>query len=195
VTQEIHKNDIGVKFEATFKDGSTVIDISNASVKQLIFEKTDGTTVTQTANFLTDGSDGIIYYTTILGDLDQSGDWQVQGYIEMSTGKWHSDIYAFTVYSNVPNRVILTQNSSAYYSDQLRRLDAKIDSFIDNPRPNYMVGETRMDYGSLLNTLYTLREKIFQKLQSLQSESFDNLNTDINQFGQDIADYMNENDA
>ncbi len=83
-------------------------------------------------------------------------------------------------------------NTAAYYSTQLTAIDAKIDALIANPRPNYRVGDTAMNFGDLLNTLYEIREKILMKMQSIQNESFETINTDINQFGQDIADYINE---
>lgn len=86
-------------------------------------------------------------------------------------------------------------NTSAYYTTQLTAIDAKIDALIANPRPNYRVGNTSMDYGDLLKTLYEIREKIVAKLNSMQGESFDTIVTDVNVFGQDLADYMNEPDA
>lgn len=86
-------------------------------------------------------------------------------------------------------------NTSAYYTTQLATIDTKIDALLANPRPNYKVGNTSMDYGDLLETLYGIREKILLKLQSMQSESFETLNTDVNVFGQDIADYINEESA
>lgn len=83
-------------------------------------------------------------------------------------------------------------NTSAYYTTQLTAIDAKIDALIANPRPDYKVGNTSMNYAGLLKTLYDIREKILLKLNSLQSESFETIVTDINEFGQDVADYINE---
>lgn len=83
-------------------------------------------------------------------------------------------------------------NTSAYYTTQLTAIDAKIDALIANPRPDYKVGNTSMNYAGLLKTLYDIREKILLKLNSLQGESFETINTDINEFGQDVADYINE---
>lgn len=83
-------------------------------------------------------------------------------------------------------------NTTAYYTTQLTTIDAKIDALLANPRPDYKVGNTMMNYAGLLKTLYDIREKILLKLNSLQSESFETLNTDVNEFGQDVADYINE---
>ena len=59
------------------------------------------TVLTKTASFYTDGSDGIIQYTTINGDLDTAGEWGVQAYIVSASGTWHSDIIPMRVYPNV----------------------------------------------------------------------------------------------
>ena len=61
---EIHVGDIGTVFTLTIKDGSSVIDLSGATTKQIILRKPDRvTSSTKTASFVTDGSDGKIKYT------------------------------------------------------------------------------------------------------------------------------------
>jgi hypothetical protein len=80
----------------------------------------------------------------------------------------------------------------AYYQGQLTAIDVKIDAMIANPRPDYKVGETSMNFGSLLDKLYAIREKIVNMLNSMQAEGFETINTDVNPFGQDLADYINE---
>ena len=90
---EIRMEDIGTKFKITVKDGSSVVDISGATTKQLIFKKPGGTKLTKTAVFFTDGTDGIITYDTLSGDLDEDGMWKVQGYVVLSSGTYHSDIH------------------------------------------------------------------------------------------------------
>lgn len=86
-------------------------------------------------------------------------------------------------------------NTTAYYTTQLTTIDAKIDALLANPRPDYKVGNTSMNYAGLLKTLYEIREKILLKLNSLGSESFETLDTDVNEFGQDLADYINEDNS
>ena len=98
---EIHKGDVGTIIRITLKDGSTVVDISATTTKQLIFGKPCGAaSVTKTASFYTDGTDGILQYTTESGFLDTIGIWTVEAYIEFGGGtqKWHSDISEFNVY-------------------------------------------------------------------------------------------------
>lgn len=98
---EIHLGDIGTKFRCTIYNGSSIVDVSSASVKQIVFQKPDGTDLTVNASFETDGTDGVIYYLTVSGDLSQIGLWSLQGYIEIATGKFHSDIKNFKVYRNL----------------------------------------------------------------------------------------------
>lgn len=100
---EIHVGDIGTIFERTVKDQSdVVVDCSAATVKKLIFKKPDGTVVEKTAAFTTNGADGKLRYTTTaLTDLDQAGPWQLEVYVELPSGKWHSSISNFMVYGNL----------------------------------------------------------------------------------------------
>ena len=98
---EIHVGDIGTAFEVTLKDCDVVVDVSTASVKQIIFKKPDKTVVTKTAVFKTDGTDGIIQYITILDDLDMKGTWYIQAKVSLPTGTWSSDKSKFKVYDNL----------------------------------------------------------------------------------------------
>ena len=91
----IHNADIGTIFRLTIVDtAGAAINVSMATVKYIYFQKPDGTKKKKTAAFYTDGSDGKIQYTTVSGDIDQAGLWQVQGYVETSSGKF------FTVKTN-----------------------------------------------------------------------------------------------
>jgi hypothetical protein len=98
---EIHVGDIGTVFLATVEDGTTAVDVSTATVKNFVFGKPTGVSVTKAASFNTTGVDGKLKYTTLLGDLDVAGQWKLQVYLEMLTGKWHSDMYTFMVFDNL----------------------------------------------------------------------------------------------
>jgi hypothetical protein len=98
---EIHKNDVGTVFELTIKDGQATVDVSTTTAKQIIFRKPDGSTLTKTAAFVTDGTDGKIKYTTIAGDLDSSGIWEYQAKVTFSGGAWSADIKTFRVHDNL----------------------------------------------------------------------------------------------
>jgi len=96
--EEIHVNDVGTQFVVTIVDCDDVaVDISAFTPLQITFAKPDGTTVVQTASFYTDGTDGKIYYTTIAGDIDTAGTWQLQGLV----GGFYSSIGSFTVNRNL----------------------------------------------------------------------------------------------
>jgi hypothetical protein len=99
--EEIHLYDIGTSFEITLKDCDVVVDVSSASLKEIIFKKPDKTTVTKTADFKTDGTDGIIQYITVLDDLDQKGSWYIQAKVTLPTGTWSSNTEKFKVYPNL----------------------------------------------------------------------------------------------
>lgn len=100
MAQEIHVQDIGTVFRATFVEDSA-INISSASTKQFIFKKPSGTLLTVNGSFYTDGTDGILQYTTVSGDLNESGIWKLQGYVVIGSNQHHSDIYTFTVHANL----------------------------------------------------------------------------------------------
>lgn len=98
---EIHLNDIGTEFRCTIKDGTSAVNVSSASAKQLVFVSPDGTRLVKTASFYTDGTDGIITYTTVDGDINAIGIWTLQGIVTIGTGVFHSDIKNFKVERNI----------------------------------------------------------------------------------------------
>ncbi len=107
-TEEIHLNDIGTVFELTVNECNNttgineVVDISSASSIVLYFLKPDkSTTLTKTATFSTDGTDGKIRYLSETGDLDATGTWKIQGQVQLPTGTWSTDIHSFKVWPNL----------------------------------------------------------------------------------------------
>lgn len=100
---EIHLGDIGTIFEITLLDeGSTIVDISSATVtKDIKFQKPDGTLTTKPAAFKTDGTDGILQYTTVADDLDMTGFWTIQAYVVLTSWTGHSDVSSFQVHANL----------------------------------------------------------------------------------------------
>lgn len=98
---EIHVDDIGTLFTITLKDGEDPVNISSASVKVIVFVSPNGGRTEKTADFLTDGTDGKIKYTTIAGDLSVSGLWKLQARVVVPAGTWHSDVYNFMVHPNI----------------------------------------------------------------------------------------------
>tara|TARA_R100001244_G_scaffold128546_1_gene99489 strand:+ start:27 stop:353 length:327 start_codon:yes stop_codon:yes gene_type:complete len=104
--EQAHINDIGTIFRVTVYDttstgGTTVANISTATTKQFTFKRPDGTTFDRVAVFAVDGSDGIIQYLSVDGDLDVAGTWHLQAYVATPAGNWKTDVGHFRVYENL----------------------------------------------------------------------------------------------
>lgn len=99
--EEIHVNNVGVRLQATIMEDGAAVDISSASTKEIHIRKADGTLLEYAATFLTDGTDGIIYYDTILGDLDTVGTYKIQAKIITAAGTFYSEVSDFRVYCNI----------------------------------------------------------------------------------------------
>lgn len=99
--KEVHVGDIGTAFRLTLEECGVAVDISTATILSVLFEKPDGTVATKTANFYADGTDGVVQYKTVSGDLDQYGKWKLQAYVEMPDWSGHSDTVSFYVHRNL----------------------------------------------------------------------------------------------
>ena len=104
--KEIHLGDIGTVIEVEVKtinsSGEEVIlNVSSATTKQILFTPPKGVKKTKTAEFLTDGTDGILTYTTVADDLDEVGTWDAQPHVVLSSGTWSGSIERFEVYPNL----------------------------------------------------------------------------------------------
>ena len=100
---DIHVGDVGTAIILTVNDSSTgaVVDISSATTLEIVLRKPNGTSITRTAEFVTDGADGKLQYVTIAGDIDRAGEWSAQGYISMPVWSGHTDEAAVTVVGNL----------------------------------------------------------------------------------------------
>ncbi len=99
--QEIHIDDYGTIFRATILDGGTIVDISSTNNKEFTFQKPDASSLAVSGVFLTDGTDGIMQYTTVDGDLNQAGNWQIQGKVFFTSSVWNTSIHKFKVHDNL----------------------------------------------------------------------------------------------
>lgn len=104
--EQAQVNDTGTIFRITVYDttstgASIVADISDAVVLRFIFRRPDGTTFERGASLTNDGTDGLIQYTTVNGDLNQSGSWLLQAYVETTSGKWRTNTACFKVQENL----------------------------------------------------------------------------------------------
>jgi len=99
---EIHLGDVGTTFIVTVTNSSGgALAISNATVKELTFQRPDSTALTKAADFVNDGNDGKIKYTTITGDLSMTGSWKIQAHIVTPMGGWRTSTANFTVLPNL----------------------------------------------------------------------------------------------
>lgn len=98
---DIRVGDVGIAFKVTISDCETIVDISSASTKQILLYKPDGTVLTKTASFFTDGTDGILTYSTISGDIDLAGFWRIEAYVVLGASQYYSEIARFRVYNHL----------------------------------------------------------------------------------------------
>jgi hypothetical protein len=101
MASEIHYGDIGVNFNITVMNGTAVLNVSNANSISVIFQKPDGSDLIKTATLVTNGTDGNIRYTSVSGDLDQIGTWQIQAKVNFGASVFSTDIQKFKVYRNI----------------------------------------------------------------------------------------------
>lgn len=102
----VRVGDVGTIFEATFEDeDGSLVSIATATTKTMTFRRPNGSTFTRAGTFQTDGTDSILEYAAVAGDLTIDGDWQVQGYVELASGeKYHAEPYEFQVGPNLTPR-------------------------------------------------------------------------------------------
>ena len=99
MTDTININDIGTDLQVTITETDAAVDISTATTLQVILKKPSGPEVTKTASLLNTGTDGILHYTTVSGDIDEKGEWSYRAKVTFSASQvYHSiDPQVFTV--------------------------------------------------------------------------------------------------
>lgn len=101
MASQMHVNDIGNTLIGTVIDDGSVVDISTASDLYIIMKKPDQTTETKVASFYGDGTDGKMSYTVASGDLNQAGNYKIQGKVEIGSCTYYSSVSTFKVYCNI----------------------------------------------------------------------------------------------
>lgn len=99
--RKIQVDDSGAQFRLTIKRGDETADVSAVLARSMTFTRPDGSTLQRDANFHTDGSDGVICYTTVAGDLNAAGEWSVQALVDLGDSDFRSEVHSFTVYAKV----------------------------------------------------------------------------------------------
>lgn len=101
---EVYNGDIGTIFRATLSDDAGVVDLSTTTSKAIILFDPAGNSTSHPAVFLDggagDGTDGIMEYTTVAGDLDLGGQWVWEAQIAFGGGtqRWASDNNSFQIF-------------------------------------------------------------------------------------------------
>ena len=93
-------DDYGQVAKITFIDVDTdaAADISSYSTTiSMLFTDPSGNTVTKTAAFDSDGTDGVIKYTLANGDIDESGYWVVRGRVASGSAVLTTEEHTFLV--------------------------------------------------------------------------------------------------
>lgn len=103
MASEIHVDDIGTRFQVTIKDDGAVVDLSAASSLVISFRKPSDTVLNRTGSTLSDGSvvSGVMYYDSVGGDLDEIGNYKLQGKVALTSGTFYTDIQTFKVHCNL----------------------------------------------------------------------------------------------
>ena len=101
MSSEIRVGDIGTEFRITITDDGAAVDLSSAPSLVINFRKPDGNILSVYADLYTDGTDGIIFYNAVNGDLDQSGQWKIQAVIETGGAIYSSSVGTFKVSCNL----------------------------------------------------------------------------------------------
>ena len=95
-------NDSGAQFRLTIRNAQGTTDVSGVVTKLMTFHRPDGSTIQREAAFYTDGTDGVICYTTIAGDLNVSGAWRVLAHVDFGQTEFQSEIHSFSVHATSP---------------------------------------------------------------------------------------------
>lgn len=91
------EGDEGTHIELEIQDDGVTVDISTASVKNIKLTKPGGPTLTKAGQFSTDGTDGLLFYSTEAAVMVGEGLWSARAYVEIGSWKGHSTVYNFLV--------------------------------------------------------------------------------------------------
>jgi hypothetical protein len=92
----MHVGDVGTIIQLNLGQ-----DVADATTIEFRFDPPRGATFVRTGAKVTTGSDGLVKYTTVAGDLTDAGLWKVQARIVTPSGEWYGDLTEFTVKANI----------------------------------------------------------------------------------------------
>lgn len=108
-SRRIQVGDAGAQFRLTIKRGDESANVSTVLAKSMTFTRPDGSNFQQDAGFYTDGSDGIICYTTVASDLNMAGDWSVQARVDLGDSDFESEVHSFVVHEKATAPVVVPE--------------------------------------------------------------------------------------
>lgn len=103
---DMHIGDYGtiIDMEIINRQTKQPLDLQTVTNMYFLFEPPTGTPFQKTATVANaPGTDGVIRYVIVDGDIGVAGRWQIQGKVEDPTtpGLWHTDIMEFFVAANI----------------------------------------------------------------------------------------------
>lgn len=97
----VHVGDVGTAFVVEIREDCVAIDVSGATDKKIYLRKPSGAVLTRPADFDGDGADGKIKYVAVEGEIDEAGEWKLEGWVELPGGKWFTTVVTFQVDSTL----------------------------------------------------------------------------------------------
>lgn len=73
--------------KVTITEDGSAVDVSGVTTKQIKLQDPSGNTTSNTADFTTDGTDGVIEYQVTDGEIDERGQWKFSGFVEDGAGR------------------------------------------------------------------------------------------------------------
>lgn len=77
-------------------------------------------------------------------------------------------------------------------NNQLTAIQAAITTALANPRPDWQVGQVRMNQSGYLKYLMEMQDQVIKQLQGIPAEVVTTTHDMINEFGEDMTQYQNE---
>lgn len=94
----IRVQDYGASLRVRLSDTSgSLIDLSSSAARQFYIKRPDGTILIVTATLYTNGTDGVLAYTTVSGDINQTGIYELEARVTFSGSEFRSSKIRFRV--------------------------------------------------------------------------------------------------
>jgi len=98
---DVQHNDSGTTVRMTVYHGTDILDISQATKKEIRLKPKNGLRIDKEANFTTSGSDGKMECIVSGSDFGTVGELSLQGYLEFPEGNWYTNVKTITVNKNL----------------------------------------------------------------------------------------------